>query len=100
MFLVSLKFLLGFIGSSIGVIISRHWAKPSRLFMRGLAVRIPYSQLVIELDKLMFGGKIENEQQALERADTIEVYLEATGWTWDMILAVGSEESVSIRKEN
>jgi hypothetical protein len=68
--------------------------------MRGLAVRIPYSQLVIELDKLMFGGKIENEQQALERADTIEVYLEATGWTWDMILAVGSEESVSIRKEN
>jgi hypothetical protein len=70
------------------------------LSMRGLAVRIPYSQLVIELDKLMFGGKIENEQQALERADTIEVYLEATGWTWDDILAVGSEDSISIRTEN
>lgn len=62
--------------------------------MRGLAVRIPYSQLVIELDKLMFGGKIENEQQALERADTIEVYLEATGWTWDMILGEISLEEI------
>jgi len=57
-------------------------------------VRIPYSQLVIELDKLMFGGKIENEQQALERADTIEVYLEATGWTWDMILGEISLEEI------
>lgn len=49
-------------------------------------MRIPYSQLVIELDKLMFGGKIENEQQALERADTIEVYLEACGWNWDQVI--------------
>ena len=57
-------------------------------------MRIPYSQLVIELDKLMFGGKIENEQQALERADTIEVYLEATGWTWDMILGEISLEEI------
>ena len=63
-------------------------------------MRIPYNQLVIELDKLMFGGKIENEQQALERADTIEVYLEATGWTWDMILEAGSEDSIPIRTEN
>jgi hypothetical protein len=100
MFLVSPKFLLGFIESSIGVITSRPWAKLRLHSTRGLAVRIPYSQLVIELDKLMFGGKIENEQQALERADTIEVYLEATGWTWDMILAIDSEETVCSRTEN
>ena len=49
-------------------------------------MRIPYAQMVIELDKLMFGGKIENEQQALERADTIEAFLEASGWNWDQII--------------
>lgn len=48
--------------------------------------RIPYSQMTIGLDQLLFGGKLENQQQAQERADTIEAYLEACGWTWDDIL--------------
>lgn len=48
--------------------------------------KIPYNQLVIELDKLFFGGKLENQEQAIERADTIDAYLEACGWTWDMLL--------------
>lgn len=48
--------------------------------------RIPYSQLVLELDKLFFGGSITNHNQAEERAETIEAYLEACGWNWDLIL--------------
>jgi hypothetical protein len=50
--------------------------------------------MVIELDKLMFGGKIENEQQAEDRAATIDAYLEATGWSWDMILGEISLEEI------
>jgi hypothetical protein len=38
------------------------------------------------LDKLFFGGKIDNQEQAIERADTIEGLLEATGWNWDQVL--------------
>lgn len=48
--------------------------------------KIPYQQLVIGLDKLFFGGKIENRGQAEERADTIEAYLEGCGWDWDSVL--------------
>lgn len=49
-------------------------------------MKLPYAQLVLELDKLFFGGKIDNQEQAIERADTIEGLLEATGWNWDMII--------------
>lgn len=48
--------------------------------------RIPYQQLVLELDKLFFGGQITNRNQAEERAETIDAYLEACGWTWDLVL--------------
>jgi hypothetical protein len=48
--------------------------------------RISYQELVIGLDKLFFGGQISNQEQAEERADTIDAYLEACGWTWDLIL--------------
>jgi hypothetical protein len=48
--------------------------------------RIPYSQLVIELDKLFFGGQITNMEQAQERHETIEAYLEGCGWDWDSII--------------
>jgi hypothetical protein len=48
--------------------------------------RIPYSQLVIELDKLFFGGQITNMEQAEERRETIEAYLEGCGWDWDSII--------------
>jgi hypothetical protein len=48
--------------------------------------RIPYSQLVIGLDKLFFGDHIDTQEQAEQRADTIDAYLEACGWNWDSIL--------------
>ena len=48
--------------------------------------RIPYSQLVIGLDRLFFGGKITNQEQAGERAETIEAYLEGCGWDWDSVI--------------
>lgn len=54
--------------------------------MAAFRKRIPYSQLVIGLDQLFFGGKIENQDQAQDRAETIEAYLEACGWNWDMVL--------------
>ena len=57
-------------------------------------MRIPYNQMVLELDRLMFGGKLENEQQAEERAATIDAFLEATGWNWDMILGEISLEEI------
>lgn len=48
--------------------------------------KIPYEQLVIGLDKLFFGRKLENMEQATEQADTIEAYMEACGWSWDDLL--------------
>lgn len=48
--------------------------------------RIPFSQLVIELDRLFFGGQITNMGQAEERYETIEAYLEGCGWDWDSIM--------------
>lgn len=48
--------------------------------------KIPYEQLVIGLDKLFFGRKLENQDQAEEQADTIDAYLEACGWNWDLVL--------------
>lgn len=47
---------------------------------------VSYQQLSVELDKMIFGGALKNSEQAEERADTIEAYLEATGWSWDEIL--------------
>jgi len=52
--------------------------------------RLPYSQLVIELDKLFFDGKIEDQQQAEERVETIEAFLEACGWDWDSVFIGGN----------
>jgi len=57
--------------------------------------RIPYQQLVLELDKLFFGGSITNRDQAEERADTIEEYLEACGWDWDSVLEEMCREETS-----
>lgn len=48
--------------------------------------RISWSQLTLELDRLFFGGHIGNMEQAVERADTIDAYLEACGWDWDSVL--------------
>jgi len=48
--------------------------------------RIPYQKLVIGLDKLIFGGQITSQEEAEERVETIDAYLEACGWDWDSIL--------------
>lgn len=48
--------------------------------------KIPYDQFSIELDKLMFGGQVENLTQAEERIDTIEAFMDATNYTWDDVL--------------
>lgn len=61
--------------------------------------RLPYDQMVLELDKLFFGGKLENLQQAEDRAETIEAYLEACGWNWDLVLQeMGREETVQVQR--
>ena len=56
--------------------------------------RISYNKLVFELDRLFFGSKLENQEQAEKQYDTIEVYLEAVGWTWDDILKEMCNEEV------
>jgi len=48
--------------------------------------RIPFCQLIIELDRLFFGGQITNMEQAEERYETIEAFLEGCGWDWDSII--------------
>lgn len=48
--------------------------------------RIPWAQFVLGLDRLMLGGQIATQAEAEERYDTIEAYLEACGWTWDLII--------------
>ena len=48
--------------------------------------RLSYNQMVLGLDQLFFSDKLENMEQAEERADTIEAYLESCGWTWDELL--------------
>jgi len=57
--------------------------------------RIPWSQLTLELDRLFFGGHIANQEEALQRADTIDAYLEACGWTWDLVLEEMSREEIT-----
>jgi len=54
--------------------------------------RISWSQLTLELDRLFFGGHIANQEQAEERADTIEAFLEACGWNWDLVLEEMAKE--------
>jgi hypothetical protein len=61
--------------------------------------RIPYAQMTIGLDQLFFGGKIENQQQAEFRADTIEAYLEACGWDWDAVLEEMSRETPQLQSK-
>lgn len=49
-------------------------------------MKLPYEQMVIGLDKLFFQGNLSSLQQATDRIETIDAYLEACGWTWDMVL--------------
>ncbi len=57
--------------------------------------RIPWSQLTLELDRLFFGGHITNMDEAQERAETIEAYLEACGWNWDAYIEELCREETS-----
>jgi hypothetical protein len=66
------------------------------ILMRGQAVRIPYNQMVIGLDRLMFHLPIENQQQAEDRAATIDAYLEACGYSWDDLIGGVLEETNSV----
>jgi len=52
--------------------------------------RIPFNQFIVGLDKLMFGVASADVQK---QADTIEAYLEATGYTWDLVLEEMFSES-------
>lgn len=51
-------------------------------------MRLSYSQLVLGLDRLYFGGDYEAEPQAL----TVEAYLESNGWNWDDLLKEMAKE--------
>ena len=59
--------------------------------------RLSYEQMVLGLDQLFFGGKLSNQDEAVERADTIDAYIEACGWSWDSILEHMSHEESSVR---
>lgn len=48
--------------------------------------RISYQQMIIGLDALFFSKPLQSTEQAIERVDTIEAYLESCGYTWDDIL--------------
>ncbi len=59
-------------------------------------MKIPYSQMIMGLDALFFGGELKNDQDALERADTIDAYLEGCGYTWDDVLEGMCHEEDSV----
>ncbi len=63
--------------------------------------RISWSELTLGLDRLFFGGHIANMEQAEERAETIDAYLEASGWDWDSVLEeMGREETSTLPTRN
>lgn len=47
---------------------------------------ISYEQMMIGLDNLFFKGKLENDLQVYERLEVIDAYVEACGWSWELIL--------------
>lgn len=51
---------------------------------------LAYATLLKQLDRLYFSPLAENETIEM-RADTIEVFVHASGWTWDAILAKMAE---------
>lgn len=57
--------------------------------------KVPYDQLTIVLDKLIFGGDINSDEEAVDRLETIEAYIEACGWSWNDILEMIANESSS-----
>ena len=59
--------------------------------------RVPYSQMSMGLEKLFFEGDLSTDELAMERADTIDAYIEACGWNWNQVLEeMGREENSEI----
>lgn len=49
-------------------------------------MKLSYEQMIIELDKLFLNVPLdETRQELIERAATIEAYIEACGWSWESI---------------
>ena len=55
--------------------------------------KVPYCQMTIKLDQLMFGSTLPEVQVVKDRADVIEAYLASCGWTWDEVLEEICNES-------
>jgi hypothetical protein len=55
--------------------------------------RLPYNQMVIGLDQLMFSNQIINQEQAEMYAEAINNYLKQCGWDWDQVINYMAEES-------
>jgi hypothetical protein len=56
--------------------------------------KIPYNQMIAGLDRLLFGSVLTNQQEAEDRIETIEAYLEGTGYCWDDIINRMIDEEV------
>lgn len=48
--------------------------------------RIAWDEMILGLDRLLLGAGIDSYQTAEQHAAVIDAYLEASGWSWDMIL--------------
>jgi hypothetical protein len=62
--------------------------------------RLPYSQMVLGLDKLFFGDRLDNIEDAENRIETIDAYMEACGWSWDDMLNYNEAETISTSVSN
>lgn len=51
---------------------------------------LAYAVLLKQLDRLYFSPLAENESIEM-RADAIEAFVHASGWTWDKLLAKMAE---------
>jgi len=49
-------------------------------------IRIAFDDMMRGLDRLLLGARIDSYQTAEQHAQVIDAYLEASGWSWDMIL--------------
>jgi hypothetical protein len=46
-------------------------------------MKLSYQQMVVGLDKLFFCANLnESQSETIERANTIEAYIESCGYTW------------------
>jgi hypothetical protein len=48
--------------------------------------RVPFSQMVIGLDKMFFGTQLGGMHATSLQADAIDQYLVNCGWDWDSVI--------------